>query len=77
MAFNLWATFKRLLPDTPTTVGVVASVDVVSGTSMVTISGGNVRVIGKDFAVGKSVFVRDGAILEEAPALPFVTLETP
>ena len=77
MAFNLWATFKRLLPDTPTTVGVVASIDAISGTSMVTVAGENVRVIGKDFAVGKSVFVRDGMILEEAPALPFVELETP
>ena len=77
MGFNLWATFKRLLPDTPTTVGVVASVDAASGTSMVTVAGGNVRVIGKEYAVGKSVFVRGGAILEEAPSLPFVDLETP
>ncbi|MBV5327674.1 MAG: hypothetical protein JZU65_08545 [Chlorobium sp.] len=75
MGFNLWATFKRLLPNTPTTVGVVASIDTVNGTSMVTVSGGNVRVIGKEFAVGKSVFVRNGAILEEAPSLPFYNLE--
>lgn len=75
MATNLWARFKRLLPDSPLVVVTVNSVNS-DGTSTVTTAGGGaLRVLGKGVAAGKKAYVRDGMIIEEAPDLQHYEIE--
>lgn len=76
MATNLWASFKRMIAAAPMVVVTVISVDTVASTSMVTTAGGGVmRVRGKDVAVGKKAYVKDGAIVGEAPNLQHYEIE--
>lgn len=75
MATNIFARFRRLLPDSPTIIATVSSVGA-DGTSMVLTSGGGaMRVFGDDVAVGAKAFVRDGAIIGPAPDLPYYELQ--
>ncbi|KAB2888421.1 MAG: hypothetical protein F9K32_16530 [Desulfobulbaceae bacterium] len=70
MATNIWARFKRLLPDSPLIIVTVNSINLVAGTSMVTtVGGGGMKVLGTAVAVGKMAYVKDGAIIGEAPNL--------
>lgn len=76
MATNLWAAFKRLIAAAPMVVVTVVSVDTVTATSMVTTAGGGaMRVRGKDVEVGKKAYVKDGAIVGEAPNLQHFEIE--
>lgn len=75
MATNLWARFRRLIADSPTVIVTVATVNA-DGTSVVTtVGGGTMRVIGTSVAAGSKAFVRDGAVIGEAPNLPYYELE--
>ncbi|KJS00899.1 MAG: hypothetical protein VR65_10870 [Desulfobulbaceae bacterium BRH_c16a] len=75
MATNLWARFKRLLPGSPMIVVTVISVNS-DGTSTVTTSGGGaMRVLGTTVAAPKKAYVKDGAIIGEAPNLQHFEIE--
>ncbi len=73
MSANPFARLKQLLAGPPLQVGIVTSV----ADGLVTVelpSGNSVRVRG-DASVGGSVFIRDGVIEGDAPALPIVNIE--
>jgi len=75
VATNLWTRFRRLIADKPTVIVTVTTVNS-DGTSLVTTAaGGSMRVLGTSVAVGSKAFVRDGAIIGEAPDLPYYELE--
>jgi len=75
MATNLWARFRRLLPGNPLIVVTVVSVNN-DGTSTVTTSaGGAMRVLGTGVAATKKAYVKDGAIISEAPNLQHYEIE--
>ncbi len=69
MGVNIWERFKRLLPDSSLSI-VTVSAHNTDGTSTVsTYAGGSMRVLGTGVSVGQKAYVRDGAIIEEAPDL--------
>ena len=71
---NLYQQLIDLLPKTPLLVGTVAA-NHTDGTSTVTLLGGSqVRVRGSR-TVGTQVFVKDGVIETDAPALPYAVIE--
>lgn len=70
---NLYARFKRIFPDAPMLVGTV-SVAYTGGLTVDLPGGGNVNVVG-EAAVGDHVFVRDGRVEGQAPALTAITIE--
>lgn len=75
MATNLCVKFRRLLPGRPMIVVTVVSVNN-DGTSTVTTPGGGaMRVLGTAVAAGKKAYVKDGAIIGEAPNLQHYEIE--
>ncbi len=75
MATNLWARFRRLIADSPTVIVTVTTVNA-DGTSLVTtVGGGTMRVLGASVTAGKKAYVRDNALIGEAPDLPYYELE--
>ncbi len=75
MATNLWARFRRLLPGSRMIIVTVASVNN-DGTSTVTTSGGGaMRALGTSVAATKKAYVKDGAIISEAPNLQHYEIE--
>lgn len=75
MATNLFARFRRLIADSPTIIVTVAAEGADGISTVTTAGGGTMRVIGGTVAVGNKAFVRDGAIIGEAPNLPYYELE--
>lgn len=72
---NVFLQLLELLPQTPLTIATVAA-DHADGTCTVTHPGGaQTRVRGEGFAVSEQVFVRDGVIEGNAPALTAITIE--
>lgn len=66
---NRWAQFRRLLPASSLLIGVV-SVVYTDGTALVTLpGGGSVRVRSSGYSVGASVYLQDGAVIGDAPAM--------
>lgn len=70
---NLYAEFRRLIPDAPLLVGTVVAT-FVGGSTVALLGGGTLRVRG-DAAVDDRVFVRDGVIESLAPDLTLVEIE--
>ncbi|MBL7091582.1 hypothetical protein [Acidovorax sp.] len=70
---NLYAEFRRLIPDAPLLVGVVVAT-FAGGVTVALQGGGTLRVRG-DAAVDDRVFVRDGVIESLAPDLTLVEIE--
>lgn len=72
---NPWARFQNLLPKVPRLVGDIIAVS--SGTYTVQLpTGGEVQARSQaSFSIGQRVFVRDGVIESEAPALTPLTIE--
>ena len=69
MGTNLWEKFKGVLPATPKIYGTV-SLAVGSGEVQVTTpSGGVLQVLGTGWSVGDTVWVQDGRVVGQAPAL--------
>lgn len=64
---NLFAQFKRLLPDQPLQAGVVQSVD--GGIAVVEMPDGGLLQARGTADVGETVFVRDGVIEGIGPSL--------
>ena len=68
MSTNLYKAFLDLLPAAPLQVGTVTAVD--GGVATVLLPGGGVVRARGDATVAGLVFVRDGVIEGDAPALP-------
>lgn len=69
---NLYAQFRRLIPDPPQQVGQVIAVD--GGVATIELPGGGRVQARGDAAVGQHVFCRDGVIESDAPDRPFVAI---
>lgn len=68
---NLYRTFQELLPKESRGIGTVISVNSSAGTSTLqTLSGGTVVVMGVSVAIGKKAYHKAGRIEGEAPDLP-------
>ena len=74
---NLFKQFRDLLPEHDTrSIGVVSSVNESSNTTtLTTLGGGSVVVIGVGVAVGNKAFFKGGALEAAAPALPTYEIE--
>jgi len=70
---NLYAEFRRLIPDAPLLVGTVVAA-FAGGVTVALQGGGTLRVRGAA-AVDDRVFVRDGVIESLAPDLTLVEIE--
>lgn len=70
---NLWRRLKQLLPDAPLLIGVVTSVS--SYDAHVQLPDGSLVVVRGTATVGQQVFIRDGIIEGEAPALTATLIE--
>lgn len=75
MATNLWARFRRLLPGNPLIIVTVVSVNTDGTSTVTTASGGAMRVLGTTVAAASKAYVKDGAIVSEAPNLPHYEIE--
>lgn len=73
---NPWQKFRRLLPDTGRTYGLVASTNSGANTSRVTLQNGDIITVkGSNHSTGARVLIVDGEIRQAVPALSFVTIE--
>ena len=73
---NPWRRFLNLLPGGQRAVGTVASIDSISGTSIVTLrNGSQIAAVGTSVAVGQQCFMVDGQITGPAPQLPQYDIE--
>ena len=70
---NLYRQFLDLLPPRPLQVGTVTATD--GSTCTVQLPGGGVLQARGAATVGQQVFVRDGVIEGDAPALTVVAIE--
>lgn len=71
---NLWRQFQDLLPTSVTLIGTVVATHADHTASVQLLDGGLLRAAGIA-AEGTRVFVRDGRVEGEAPALPQVEIE--
>lgn len=69
---NLFAQFRRLLPNPPLQVGQVIAV--IGGIATIEVPGGGRVEARGEATVGQRVFFRDGVIEGIAPDLPFVDI---
>ncbi len=69
---NLYQQFKAVFPDAPLFVGTVQSVS--GGVATVLLPDGGVLRARGTAAIGAQVWVRDGVLEGEAPALPVSVL---
>jgi len=74
---NLFKRFLDLLPETDRRgIGTVQSVNPSAGTtSLATLGGGSITVLGTGVAVGAKAFYKGGALEGEAPNLPSYEIE--
>ena len=70
---NLYAEFRRLIPNAPLQVGTV--LDVYAGGVTVALQGGGTLRVRGQAAVDDRVFVRDGVIEDQAPDLTLIEIE--
>ena len=70
---NLFAQFRRLIPNQPLLVGVVITAS--ASEAVVELPGGARIAVRGTATVGASVFVRAGVIEAEAPALTYGVIE--
>lgn len=72
---NPAVTFRQLLPATPRAYATVLSVDT-DGTSTVQgPTGATYKARGATFPAGTPVWIKEGAIEDEAPAMPVLEVE--
>ena len=71
---NVWATWRRLLPDAPLLAGTVSVAHGDGTVSVALVGGGTIRVRG-DGAANDRVWVRDGRVDGSAPAMAGYDLE--
>lgn len=68
---NLYAQFRRLLPDSPLLIGTV----IAESPLRIALPDGSLIAARGVASIGQSVFVRGGAIEGPAPALPVEVIE--
>lgn len=73
MSRNIYRVFLDLLPARPLQVGTITALD--GEVATVQLPGGGLLTARGSGAVGDLVFVRDGVIEGEAPALPVEVIE--
>jgi|JI7StandDraft_1071085.scaffolds.fasta_scaffold313954_2 hypothetical protein len=73
MSSNPYSRFLALLPPKPLLVATVSAVD--GEVARLTLDGGGQLMARGQVAVGDRVFVRDGLIEGEAPALTYISAE--
>lgn len=73
MSSNPYSRFLALLPPKPLMVGMVSAVD--GSVATVTLDGGGMLQARGQAVEGDRVFVRDGLIEGEAPALTYISAE--
>lgn len=66
---SLWQALQRVLPSDVLLVGTVVATFADGSCSVQLPSGSSIKVQGESVAVGKKAFVRNGAIVSEAPDL--------
>lgn len=71
---NLYRALRELLPESPLLVGIVDAAHA-DGTCTVSLPGGGSQRVRGTAALAASVFVRDGVIEGEAPALTALVIE--
>lgn len=76
MSTTLYTRLLELLPAQPVLTGTVAAV-YADGTALVTMPGGAQARVRNPLghALGDAVFVQDGAVIGEAPALTAIVIE--
>ena len=75
MAFNLYSSFKNLLPSSPVSV-VTVIITLPDGNSQVRTSDGITITVGGDSVeAGNKAYVKDGAITSVAPNITTVRVE--
>ena len=75
MATNLWARFRKMLPGSRMVVVTVVTVNNDGTSTVTTSSGGAMRVLGTGVEATKKAYVKDGAIVSEAPNLQHYEIE--
>jgi hypothetical protein len=73
VANNVYSLFRSLIPSDPLLLGTVLATD--DGKATVELLGGEVVVVRGRADVASKVFVRGGAIENDAPNLPFVSID--
>lgn len=73
MTTNLWKRLKQLLPEAPLLVGEVVATSAYG--AQVELPDGSLLSVRGETEIGKKVFIRNGLIEGEAPALPTVLIE--
>lgn len=73
MPLNFYRAFKAIFPDPPLQVATVTAVD--GDVATVELPGGGVLQVRGTAAEGDRVFIRDGVIEGQAPALPIVPID--
>ena len=75
-ATTLYTRLLELLPDQPIYTGTVQALHG-DGTATVEMPGGDLARVRNplDVPLGQGVYVQDGAVIGEAPALPYVLIE--
>ena len=74
---NVASLFRRLLPETPEVIVTVQTIHSDGTSTVTTISGGSMRIVGTSVAEGSKAYVQNGRIQDQAPDLPYYELETP
>ena len=73
MSTNLWKRLKQLLPEPPLLIGTVTAVSTYGAS--VELPDGGVMTVRGDTTIGQKVFIRNGLIEGQAPALTTVLIE--
>jgi hypothetical protein len=72
---NVSALFKKLLPQIPLVIVTVTAVNADGTSTVTTMGGGSMRVIGTSVAAPNKAYVQDGKIVGQAPSLTYYELE--
>ena len=70
---NLYQQFRQLIPEPPLQAGIV--IETGAGDALVALPGGGLIRARGEASVGATVFVRDGVIEGDAPALPLEVID--
>jgi hypothetical protein len=72
---NIQALFRSLLPQIPLVTVTVTAVNADGTSTVATMGGGSMRVIGTSVPAPNKAYVQDGKIVGEAPSLTYYELE--
>lgn len=72
---NVHALFKKLLPESPLAIVTVTTVNADGTSTVLTMGGGSMRVIGTSVPATNKAYVQDGRIIGQAPSLTYYELE--